>query len=102
MIAGGVVAIARVEDDGRCSVVVLEPMMSTGLIPEVCSVMGVVEEPEPRTRGVLGNKVCPAIRYCDCEFVVSVCPSTTTGVGLGVLSRTCGETTGIVVRICEP
>lgn len=89
-------------EDVRCSVVVLEPMTSTGLIPEVCSMMGVVEELEPRTRGVLGVRVCPAIMYCDCAFVVRVCPSTTTGAGFGILSRTCGETTGTVVTICEP
>ncbi len=87
---------------GRWSVVVLEPITSTGWIPEVCNRIGVVEVPEPRTRGVFAESVWPAITYCDWEFVVRVCPFTTTGVGFAVFSRICGETTGIVVRTCEP
>ena len=34
--------------------------------------------------------------------MVRVCPFTTTGAGFGEVSRTCGETTGIVVITCEP
>ena len=67
-------------EDRRFSVVVLEPMTSTGRMPDVCSTTGVVEEPEPRIRGVLGERVWPAIMYCDCECMVRVCPFMMTGV----------------------
>ena len=100
MVVGAVVGV-RVEV-GRCRVVVLEPITSTGWMPDVCSITGVVEAPEPRIRGVLGERVWPAIMNWDCESVVRVCPSTMTGVGFGVLSRICGETTGIVVTTGEP
>ena len=72
------------------------------MMPDVCSTMDVVEAPEPRTRGLLAERVWPAISNCDCEFVVKVCPFTTTGVACGVLSRACGATTAIVVRTREP
>ena len=79
VMAGGVVGVGV--EDGRFSVVVLEPIRSTGRMPDVCSTTGVVEAPEPRIRGVLGERVWPAIMYCDCEFVVRVCPFMMTGVG---------------------
>ena len=59
VMAGGVVGVGFV-GVGRFSVVVLEPMTSTGWMPDVCSMTGVVEVPEPRTRGVLAESVCPA------------------------------------------
>ena len=65
----------------------------------VCRITGV---PEPMVRGTFGERVWPAMRYWEFEFVVRVCPFTMTGMGLGGLSRACGETTGIVVTICEP
>lgn len=97
-----VVVGVRVEEEGRWSVVVLEPIISTGWMPDVCSTMGVVEAPEPRIRGVLGERVWPAIMNWDWEFVVRVCPSTTTGAGFGVSSRIGGEATGVVVTTAEP
>lgn len=50
-----------VVEGGRSSVVVLEPMTRTGWGPDVCSMTGVAEAPVPRVRGVLGERVCPAI-----------------------------------------
>ena len=77
------------EEEGRLRVVVLEPMMSTGgWVPTaVSSITGVLEAPEPIMRGVLGERVWPAMMYWDCEFVVRVCPFIMTGVDVGGLSR---------------
>lgn len=62
VIAGGAVAVGVEVGVGRFSVVVLEPMTSTGcMMPLVRSMIGVLEAPEPRTRGTLGESVWPAI-----------------------------------------
>ena len=62
VIDGAVVVVGTgVVEGGRFSVVVLEPTMRTGWGPDVCSMTGVAEAPVPMTRGVLGERVCPAI-----------------------------------------
>ena len=62
VMGGAVVGVGTgVVEVGGFSVVVLEPMMRTGWGPDVCSMTGVAEAPEPRTRGVLGERVWPAI-----------------------------------------
>ena len=62
VMGGGVVGVGvGVVEVGRFSVVVLEPTMRTGWGPDVCSMTGVAEAPVPRTRGVLGERVWPAI-----------------------------------------
>ena len=60
VMGGGVVGVGVVEA-GRSSVVVLEPTIRTGWEPDVCSMTGVAEAPVPRMRGVLGERVWPAI-----------------------------------------
>ena len=61
VMAGGVVGVGvRVVGVGWVSVVVLEPITSTGWMPVVCSSTGVEDAPEPRIRGVLAARVCPA------------------------------------------
>ena len=59
VMAGGIVGVGIVAV-GKVSVVVLVPMTSTGWMPDVWSITGVEEAPEPMTRGVLAVRVCPA------------------------------------------